>query len=106
MSEFTIANDLDGELVVALHSEIVDAIDNFFERKGIAPHARAIIASLLMDVCDITQGAPDEPRADIAEEAVHFIMTNSGTDAKKVFEAHRERTAHHSLALAEPKGRA
>lgn len=107
MAEFTIPGDLDCAQVSALHDDIFAAVEAWHERTGIEKRARVMIAALLIDACGIMQDAPDEMRAAIAEEAVHFIMTNSGADARDVFDAHRKRHEEaHALAWAPPQGRA
>lgn len=107
MSEFTIAGDLDRAHVTALHDDIFEAVEGWFNRTGVEKHARVMIAALLIDACGIMQDAPEELRAAIAEEAMHFIMTNSGADARAVFEVHRKRHDEaHALAGAQTMGSA
>lgn len=107
MSEFIIAADLDSTHVSALHDDIFEAVEGWFKRTGAEKHPRVMIAALLIDACGIMQDAPVELRAAIAEEAIHFIMTNSGADARAVYEVHRKRHDEmHGLAGAVPQGSA
>jgi len=97
--------DVDGADVLALQAIVVDAVEAWHDKTGKPRVAALALESLLCNVCDVIQGAPDEAtRAAMTSRAFEFIMRNCGVEPTVVWERHM--LTKHGVGAMEPEGSA